>query len=121
MNYQGAKLRAGDLRQSLSFYSPQHTINAYGESEYDGSNLVATVRGNLWAVGSPDSREALNESSNTAVRRAVCAVRACDVTPMVGWSVINAGVQWQIKGVRDPLGVGDSWECDLVYREEVSP
>ena len=121
MNYQGAKLRAGDLRQRLSFYSPQHAINAYGEYESEGSNLIATVRGNLWAVGAPDSKEALNESSNSAVRRAVCAVRACDVTPIVGWSIVSDGVQWQIKGVRDPIGVGDSWECDLVYRQEVEP
>ena len=117
LNYDGARLRAGDLRQSLTFYAPTLVVDAYGARE-ESFNIVATVYGNLWAEASPLSAESLNEQSNSAVVRATAQVRAVSITPEVGWSLIADGKFWNIKSVRDPIGIRDSWILELVYREE---
>lgn len=62
--------------------------------------------------------ESLNDQSNSAVVRATAQVRGVSITPVVGWSVIVDGKQWEIKSVRDPIGIRDSWILGLVYREE---
>ena len=117
LNYDGARLRAGDLRQSLTFYAPALVVDDYGARE-ESFNIVATVYGNLWAEASPLSAESLNEQSNSAVVRATAQVRAVSITPEVGWSLIADGKFWNIKSVRDPIGIRDSWILELVYREE---
>ena len=117
LNYDGARLRAGDLRQSLTFYAPTLVVDDYGARE-ESFNIVATVYGNLWAEASPLSAESLNEQSNSAVVRATAQVRAVSITPEVGWSLIADGKFWNIKSVRDPIGIRDSWILELVYREE---
>ena len=118
MNYDGARVRAGDLRQSLAFYSPSLVVDSYGQRE-DNWNLVGVVFGNLWAEASPVEAESLNEQSNSAVSRATAQIRAAGIfTPLVGWSIILDGKQWHIKSVRDPIGIRDSWILELVYREE---
>ena len=117
LNYDGARVRAGDLRQSLTFYAPSLVVDAYGARE-ESFNIVATVYGNLWAEASPLSSESLNEQSNSAVVRATAQVRAVSITPEVGWSLIADGKFWNIKSVRDPIGIRDSWILELVYREE---
>lgn len=117
LNYDGARVRAGDLRQSLTFYAPTLVVDAYGARE-ESFNIVATVFGNLWAEASPVAAESLNEQSNSAVVRATAQVRAVSITPVVGWAVIADGKFWNIKSVRDPIGIRDSWILELVYREE---
>ena len=117
LNYDGARVRAGDLRQSLAFYSPSLVIDSYGARE-DQWDLVGVVFGNLWAEASPLSAESLTEQSNSAVVRATAQVRGVSITPLVGWSVVLDGKQWHIKSVRDPIGIRDSWILELVYREE---
>lgn len=117
LNYDGARLRAGDLRQSLSFYSPSLAVDSYG-ARVGGLALEDTVFGNLWAEASPVAAESLNDQSNSAVVRATAQVRGVSITPVVGWSVIVDGKQWEIKSVRDPIGIRDSWILELVYREE---
>jgi len=117
LNYDGARVRAGDLRQSLAFYSPSLAVDSYG-ARVGGWALEDTVFGNLWAEASPVAAESLNEQSNSAVVRATAQVRAVSITPVVGWSVVVDGKQWEIKSVRDPIGIRDSWIMELVYREE---
>ena len=117
LNYDGARVRAGDLRQSLSFYSPSLAVDSYG-ARVENWILVATVFGNLWAEASPLSAESLTEQSNSAVIRATAQVRGVSVTPLVGWSVLADSKLWNIKSVRDPIGIRDSWILELVYREE---
>ena len=117
LNYDGARVRAGDLRQLLTFYAPTLIVDDYGARE-ESFNIVTTVYGNLWAEASPLSAESLNEQSNSAVVRATAQVRAVSITPEVGWSLIADGKFWNIKSVRDPIGIRDSWILELVYREE---
>lgn len=118
LNYDGARVRAGDLRQSLSFYSPSLAVDSYGARVGGWAVTPITVFGNLWAEVSPVAAESLTEQSNSAVVRATAQVRAVSVTPLVGWMVIVDGKQWEIKSVRDPIGIRDSWIMELVYREE---
>ena len=118
LNYDGARVRAGDLRQSLAFYSPSLVVDSYGARE-DDWNLVGVVFGNLWAEASPVEAESLNDQSNSGVSRATAQIRAAGIfTPLVGWSIVVDGKQWNIKSVRDPIGIRDSWILELVYREE---
>ena len=42
MNYDGARVRAGDLRQSLAFYSPSLVVDSYGQRE-DNWNFMLDV------------------------------------------------------------------------------
>ena len=118
LNYDGARVRAGDLRQSLAFYSPNLSVDSYGARVGGWAVTPITVFGNLWAEASPLSAESLNEQSNSAVVRATAQVRAVGVTPLVGWSVVVDSKRWEIKSVRDPIGIRDSWILELVYREE---
>ena len=118
LNYDGARVRAGDLRQTLQFFAPSAlTVDSYG-ARVDIWTLQATVFGNLWAEASPLAAESLNEQSNSAVVRATAQVRGVSITPVVGWYVEVDGKQWNIKSVRDPIGIRDSWILELVYREE---
>ncbi len=119
MNFDGARLRAGDLRELLQFYQPNLSVDSYG-ARVGGWSFVVTVYGNFWAEASPVFKESLAETSDSAVARATAAVRAVSVTPLVGWSILRDSARWEIKSVRDPIGIKDSWLMELVYRDEVN-